>query len=65
MTVAMHPTIVVGVDGTTASLAALCWAACEARRWGAQVRVVRSLEPAACAPGAPPEAEGMRVQQRR
>ena len=59
-----QPTIVVGVSGSRASAAALSWAAAEARRRRARLRVVRSWAPLHCAPYAPVEGREAAGQQR-
>jgi nucleotide-binding universal stress UspA family protein len=48
-----EPVVMVGVSGSAASAAALRWAADEARRRGAQLWVIPSWDPQACAPYAP------------
>lgn len=58
-----QPTIVVGVDGTAASLTALRWAADEARQRGAGLLVVRTWDPQFSAPYAAPADEWTRAQQ--
>jgi len=60
----MQPTIVVGVSGSKASAAALRWAAEEAPRRGARLRVIRTWDPA---PYPAPYANAERIQasQRR
>ena len=55
--------IVVGVDGTSASLAALRWAAAEARQRGSRLCVVRAWDPQFIAPYAPPADERARVDE--
>lgn len=58
-----QPAVVVGVDGTRASLTALRWAADEARRRGALLHVVRAWDSQFSAPYAPPADEWTRAQQ--
>lgn len=55
--------IVVGVDGTRASLAALRWAADEARQRGSRLCVVRAWDPQFIAPYAPPAGDQARADE--
>jgi len=57
-----QPIIVVGLDGTRASLSALQWAAAEARQRRARLRVVRSWDQEFHAPYAPPKDAWSRAQ---
>ncbi len=59
-----QPAVVVGVSGSRASAAALRWAADEARRRHAGLRVVRSWDPEFRAPYAPSDSQPTRAQQR-
>jgi len=43
--IGQQPVILVGVSGSAASLAALCWAAQEARRRDAKLRVIQAWQP--------------------
>jgi nucleotide-binding universal stress UspA family protein len=59
-----QPTVMVGVSGSVASAAALRWAADEAGRRGARLRVIRSWDPQAYAPYAPAAGRPAPGQQR-
>jgi nucleotide-binding universal stress UspA family protein len=56
--------VIVGVSGSAASAAALRWAADEARRRNAGLRVVRSWQPIFAAPYAPADTRAGHGQQR-
>lgn len=64
MNSASEPVILVGVDGSRASAAALRWAAAEARRRHAGLRVVRAWNPEFDAPYAPAGVRASAGQQR-
>jgi len=51
----LGPTITVGVDGTSAALAALRWAAAEASSRGARLRIVTAWDPSPVTPWNAPE----------
>jgi nucleotide-binding universal stress UspA family protein len=53
MNSAQQPTVLVGVDGSVASRAALSWAADEARQRHARLRIISAWEPEFRAPYAP------------